>query len=138
MTRQHRCLVRQGQNLFLDPAYQQFVVASRQVGPPNTSGKENIAAEQDVMLRRVEAKAARTMAGNKKNAKRDSAKVGFGSLLNQEIRLNRFCFQKKPEVFEEIRVRNERNSIWMISNQAPGSSFNFRSVIHMIDVAVGD
>ena len=138
MARQYRRFIRQSQNLFVNPTQQQFVVAPRQVSPADASCKEYVAAEENLVIRRVEAEASRTVSGNKENAKRYSAKVNFGCLLNQKIRMNRFCFQKKPKIFEKLRVSDKRNSISMICDLAPESSFHFRSVINMVDVTMSD
>ena len=138
MARQYHRFIRQSQNLFVNPTHQEFVVAARQVSPADASCKEYVAAEENLVIGRVEAEASRTVSGNKKNTKRDSAKFNFGCLLDEKIRMNRFCFQEKPEIFEKLRISDEGNSISVIGNLAPESLFHFRSVINMVDVTMSD
>jgi hypothetical protein len=114
------------------------VVASGQVCPANASCEKHVATEKNLVICRVKAEASRTVSRNKKYAKSDLAKFNFGCLLNQKISLNGFCFQKKPEIFEKLRVSDERDSISMICDLAIESSLNLRGVINMVDVAVSD
>ena len=122
----------------MDAAHQQFVIASRQVSPAYTSGKEHVSAEEKVVIGGVETETPRTMAGNKKNTKSDTAKFSLGCFLNEKIRLHRFRFQKKPEIFEKIRICNERSALSMKSNLTFEYPFYFRCVIDMIDVTVSE
>jgi hypothetical protein len=138
VTWQYHGFVRQSKNLFVNAAHQQFVIASRQVSPAYASRKEDVSAEEELVIGRVETETPWTMAGDKENSKSDSAKFSFGCLLNQKIRLNRFRFQKKPELFEKIRICDERNSLSVKCNRTLEYSFYFRRVIDMIDVAVSD
>jgi hypothetical protein len=138
VTRQDRRLVRQRKNFLVNSTDQQLVVASRQVGPADTSRKEYIAAEKNLVICRVETEASRTMSRNKKNAKRDAEQFNGGCFLNQKIRLNGFRFQKEPEIFEEFRVGDEGNSISVIGDLAAESSFQLCGVINVVDMAVSD
>jgi hypothetical protein len=122
----------------VDPAHQQFVIPSGQVSPADASGKEDIAAEENLVICRVETDTSGAVAGNEKDAKGDFAEYDFGSFFNQKIRLNGFRFQKEPEFFEKLGVSDKGNSISMIGDLASESSFDLGGVIDVVDMAVSD
>jgi hypothetical protein len=122
----------------VNPTHQQFVVASGQICPANAPCEKHVATKKNLVICRVKTEASRTVSRHKKYAKRDFAKLNFGCLLDQEIGLNRFRFQKKPEILEKLRVGDKWNSISMIRNLTIKSSLNLRGIIDMVDVAVSD
>src|ERR1700724_1929983 len=82
-------------------------------------------------------KAARTMAGNQKNAKKHSAKINFGCLLDQKIRLHRLRLEEETLVSEKIRIGDERKTIFVKGDLAFAERFEFSGVIEMVRMAVG-
>jgi hypothetical protein len=135
---QYYGIVRQSENLFLNAAHEQVVIASRQVSPAYASCKEHVSAEEEVVIGGIETETPWTMTRNEQNTKRDSAKFSLGCLLNQKIRLHRFRFQKKAKLFEKIRIGDERNALSVKSNLTFEYSFYFRRVIDMVDVTVSE
>ncbi len=82
----------------MNPAYQQFVVAPRQVSPADASCKEYIATEENLVICRVEAETSRTVSGNKKGAEKGFRKARFWVSPQSENQVQQVPFPGKARI----------------------------------------
>jgi hypothetical protein len=136
MAREHEGLVRQDQDFVTNAANQQFMITPWEIGPAYASGEKNVTVKKDVVWSRVKAKASGTVAGNKKNAKSNAAKIGGRCLLDQKIRLYGFWLEKEAHVFKKIGIGDKRNTIFVKSDLTLACSLDFGGVIEMVGVTV--
>ena len=76
------------------------------------------------------------MAGNFENLKFCPEKFALGRFLDEKIGRDRFEIEAKPEVPEEIRIRDHGRRNRVTTNRAIKFSLNFRDIDDMIDVSV--
>jgi hypothetical protein len=136
MAREYQGIVRQDKDFLANALNQQLMITPWEICPAYAPGEKNVTVEEDVVWRRVKAKASRTVARNKKNAKINAAKIGGRCLLDQKIRLHGFWLQKEPHVFEKVWIGDERNTIFVKSDLALACSLDFGCIIEMIGVTV--
>jgi hypothetical protein len=124
------------QFLFNSPE-QLWRVATGQVPSADASGKENIAPDQELLRAQEKAKAPGTMAGNFENLKICPEEFALGRFLDEKIGCDRLEIEAKPEVPEEIRIRDHGGGIRVTTYRAIKISLNFRDIDDVIDVPVG-
>jgi hypothetical protein len=116
---------------------QLWSVATGQVPSADAARKENIAPDQKLLRAHEKAKAAGTMAGDFENLESGSQEFPLRRFLYKKIRPDRFKIETKPEVSEEIWVRDHGGGIRVTTYRAIKFSLNFRDIDDMIDVSVG-
>ncbi len=113
------------------------MIAAGKVGPTDAPGEKDVAGEEDLVIRGIKTQTPGTVAGNQKNAKKHSAKINFGCLLDQKIGLDRLRLEEETLVFEKIRIGDERNTIFMKSDLAFAERLEFSGVIEMVRMTMG-
>ena len=124
------------QFLFNSPK-QQWRVATRQIPSADAARKENIASDQELLWAQEKAKAAGTMAGDFENLESGSQEFPLRRFLYKKIRPDRFKIETKPELSEEIWIRDHGAGIRVTTYWAIKFSLNFRDINDVIDVSVG-
>ena len=114
------------------------MIAARKIGAPDATREKYVTTKKKPVLGGIEAQAPRAVTRNEQNAKRDATKFGLRRLLNQEIGLDRLCFEKEPQFFVKFGIGHHRNTILMERGPALGSSLDLGCVIEVVDVPVSD
>jgi hypothetical protein len=117
---------------------QQTVIAARQIGAADAPGKKDVATKQHSMFSGVEAEAPGTVTGNEQYTKRQTAKNCLRGFLDEEIGLDRLCFEGKSEIFVKTWVSDHRDTVLVKSDLAFGRALDSGCAIEMIDVSMRD
>lgn len=136
MTGEDGDIVAEWEQFLFDSLEQLWRVATGQVPSPYASGKENIAADQELLGAQEKAKASGTMAGNFENLKICPEEFPLGCFLDEKIGRDRVEIETKPKVSEEIRIRDHGGGIRVTTYRAIKFSLNFRDIDDVIDVSV--
>src|SRR5206468_9439475 len=81
-----------------DPGYEQIDISAGQIASTDASGKKDIAADEQFVVARKEAKTSRAMAGNFKNLKIGAEKISAECFFDQKIRYHRFDFEFETKI----------------------------------------
>ena len=130
-------VVTEREQFLFDSLEQLRCVATGQVPAADTTRKENITPDQQILRAQEKAKTARAMAGDFENLKFCPEKLTFRGFLNEKIGRDRFQVEAKPKVPEEIRIRDHGRGIRVATYGAIKFLLNFRDIHHVIDVSVG-
>jgi hypothetical protein len=125
------------QFLFNSPE-QPWRVATGQIPSADAAREENIASNQEPLRAQEKAKAPGTMARNFENLKICPEEFALGRFLDEKIGRDWFEVEAKPEVPEEIRIRDHGGGIRVTTYRAIKFSLNFCDIDDVIDVSVGE
>ena len=137
MTWQNGDVVAEWEQLLSNSLEQLWRVATGQVPSADATREENIAADQEFLRPQEKAQAAGTMTRDFENLKFCPEEFAFGRFFDEKIGLDRFEVEAKPEVPEEIRIRDHRGGIRVTTYWAIKISLNLRDIDDVIDVSVG-
>jgi hypothetical protein len=129
-------VVAEWEQFLFNSTEQLWRVATGQVPSPHSSGKQNIAPDQELLGAQEKAKAPGTMAGDFENLKICPEELALGYFLDEKIRRDRFEIEAKPEVPVEIRIRDHGGGIRVTTYRAIKFSLNFRDIDDVIDVSM--
>ena len=136
VTGQHGHVVAKWEKFLPNSVKQKIDISAGQVPSSDAAGKEDIAANEQIIFARKETKTAGTMPRHFENLKFRSEKISSRRFFDQEVRLGRFDFQFKAEVPKKFPVRNHRGGRGMTANLAFEAMFDFCDVLNVVDVAV--
>jgi len=136
MARQHDDIVAQRIELFFYSLKEQIAIATRQIPATNSARKQNVAADQQFVFSRKETQAARAMTRHFQDFHLQSEKIADRRGSDQEIGLDRFDLQLKPQAAKEFRIGNHRSRLRMTANGTTELLPDLRDVRDVIEMAV--
>ena len=113
---------------------QKIGISTRQIPATDATGKQNVAADEQFVFAREEAKAAGTMTWHFEHIHFQAEKFPRSRLLNQKIRLHRLELQFKTEATKKFRIGNHRRSLGMTTDLTIKAALNFRHIGDVIEV----
>ncbi len=138
VSRQHAGRIGKREYFRTNAGQQELGIPSRQIGSTNASGEENISAKQEAVVLSVKAKTSRAMTGHKQHLEIYSGEVDGGCLGYEKVSGDRLNLEKEAEILKEIWIGDKRNTGLVITDFAVERMFDFRRIINVIQVAVGN
>jgi hypothetical protein len=133
---QHRDVITEREKFSFDSSKQKLRVATGQIPSTDTSGKEDVAPNEQLAGAIQKAKAAGTMTGHLENLHFYPKEVLLRRLLDEEIGLSSLNFKAESELPEKLAIRDHRNGLGVASNRAVKGGFDSGNILNMIDMAV--
>ncbi len=112
------------------------LIPARQVPSSGAASKKHVSAEEDSVLRQVQADAAWTVAGHIEDAERNPAKLHRARFLDEKSRLDRLDLEFKSPPPEEAPVRHHRGRVGMAADRAAVPGLNCRSIRDVIEMSM--
>ena len=134
MAWQHGHVVAERKYSFSDAFEQKIGISTRQIPATDPTGKQNVAADEQFVFAREEAKAAGTMTWHFEHIHFQAEKFSPWRLLNQKIRLHWLEFQFKTEAPKKFGIGNHRRSLRVTTDLAIEAPLNFCRIRDVIEV----
>ena len=115
---------------------QKIEITSGQVAASNTAGKENVSADEQLLLARKKAEAARAMPWDFEHLHLQPEKNPACCFLHKKIGRDRFDLQLESETAEKFRIGNHRRGFGVTPDLATEPSFDFRHIGHVVEMTV--
>ena len=120
---------------FLFDAFEQKIgISAGQIPATDAAGEEHVAADEQFVFAREEAKAAGTVPRHFKHFHFQAEKFSPWRLLNQKIRLHRLELQFKTEAAKKLGIGNHRRSLRVTTDLAIEVSLDFCHIRDVIEV----
>jgi hypothetical protein len=129
-------LVSEREQFFPDPGYQQIDISAGQVASPDATREKNVAADEQFILARKEAKTAGAVAGNFQNLEIGAEKTSVWRFFDEKVRLRRFDLELEPEVAKEFAVGNHGRGERVTPNWTTELPLDPGNILDVIDVPV--
>ena len=138
MAGEDRNLVAQGKDLFSDSFDQEIEITSGQVAASYAASKENVSADEQLLLARKKAEAAWAMPWDFKYLHVQAEKNSTRCFLDKKIGRDRFDLQLETEAPEKFRIGNHRRGFRVTTDLATEPPFDFRHIGHVIEMTVSE
>jgi len=134
MAGKHGDFIAKWKYFFPDPAYQQINISTRQITSTDAGGKKNVAADQQSIFTRKEAKATRTMPGNFQHLELGTKKISAWRFFDKKIQFRRFDFEFETEVAKKFPLGNHRRGERVTTYRTIKLPLNLGNILDVIDM----
>ena len=138
MARQNRDFIAERIKLLLDSPKEKVAVATRQIPTPDSTGEQDISADEERIFPRKKTEASRAMPGHFDYFHFDPEEILCGSGRDQKIRVDWFYFQFEAETAKEIRIGNHGGRFGVATYLATETALDLCDIRHVVEMAMGE
>ncbi len=138
MAWKNRDSIIQGEQFMPDARKEQVSVSSWEIPAPNSFAEEDIATNDNLLIKNMKAQASGAVAGDKVKAHGDAEQIDRSVLLEEEVCRERLDLQSETPLAEEVGVADHRRGVGMKGSFA-AMALDYRgSIDDMIKVSMGE
>lgn len=126
----------QAKYLAPDPLKKERPIPARKVPPPDASLKEDVAPDQDAVVREIKTDAARAVTRNVEDPHDRTPDLAGPALVEQAVGLERLDVNLKAVTPEKAGVSDHRRGLRMIGNFAAMAALDFGRIGHVVKMPV--